>query len=488
MPAVPARSAPESRAAVLALLAAFALATFFFFPGHTWLASDTQIYAPLLEHLRDPALLARDLIVTRPHLGWTAYDEIAIVLQRLTSLSFEQILALEQLVFRFLALCGVYLIARGCGFRPWHGILCAAVYSLGVTIPGPAIFTVEADPVPRGFALGMVLLALGFLFCNRWTASAIAGALALLLHAPLALPFWLLFAGSMWKRRNPRPLIALASAVAILLVFWWLQPGGVESPALFHRIDPAWEAILRFRAAYVFVSLWPRRLLLQYALLFLAAVIAVRRARAPFALLFLPAIGILSPALSWLLLEGAKWSLMPQFQPARYVLFVSLFAQLLAVFAAIAGGRKRRYVESAVWMALALALTVHPDLFSTRWKPPLAAANVQSPHLDELCRWAQSTPLDAMFQFPEAGRSLVPGVFRAQARRALYVDWKAGGQANFFAGLATEWSGRWRDAMNSPADPARLRALGIDYVVVTRPLPGIEPVFRNRAFLAYRLR
>ena len=39
------------------LCLAFALLTFFQFPGHTWLQQDTQIYAPILEHLRDPAVL-----------------------------------------------------------------------------------------------------------------------------------------------------------------------------------------------------------------------------------------------------------------------------------------------------------------------------------------------------------------------------------------------------------------------------------------------
>ena len=39
-----------------------ALLTFFQFPGHTWLQQDTQIYAPILEHLRDPSVLDRDLV------------------------------------------------------------------------------------------------------------------------------------------------------------------------------------------------------------------------------------------------------------------------------------------------------------------------------------------------------------------------------------------------------------------------------------------
>jgi hypothetical protein len=33
---------------VAAAVAALALATFFWFPGHTWLHQDTQIYIPIL--------------------------------------------------------------------------------------------------------------------------------------------------------------------------------------------------------------------------------------------------------------------------------------------------------------------------------------------------------------------------------------------------------------------------------------------------------
>ena len=74
----------------------------------------------------------------------------------------------------------------------------------------------------------------------------------------------------------------------------------------------------------------------------------------------------------------------------------------------------------------------------------------------ELCRhcippnWTTSrnglvrnTPKDAVFQFGDAERRLEPGVFRARAKRALYVDWKAGGQVNFLQPFAMLWAERW---------------------------------------------
>ena len=45
--------------ATAAVCVALALLTFFQFPGHTWLQQDSQIYVPILEHLRDPTRSAQ---------------------------------------------------------------------------------------------------------------------------------------------------------------------------------------------------------------------------------------------------------------------------------------------------------------------------------------------------------------------------------------------------------------------------------------------
>jgi len=45
---------------------ALALVTFFQFPGHTYLQQDSQIYVPILEHLRDPAVLRNEILAEHP--------------------------------------------------------------------------------------------------------------------------------------------------------------------------------------------------------------------------------------------------------------------------------------------------------------------------------------------------------------------------------------------------------------------------------------
>ena len=49
-----------------------------------------------------------------------------------------------------------------------------------------------------------------------------------------------------------------------------------------------------------------------------------------------------------------------------------------------------------------------------------------------------------MFLFPDAGHSLYPGLFRSEALRAVYVDWKSGGQVNYLKDFAGEWYTRWQ--------------------------------------------
>src|SRR5258708_5733992 len=68
--------------AVGAAICALTLLSYFQFPGHTYLQADTQIYIPILEHLWDPGVLAKDLLVQKPHVSFTLYDEVTLGLRR----------------------------------------------------------------------------------------------------------------------------------------------------------------------------------------------------------------------------------------------------------------------------------------------------------------------------------------------------------------------------------------------------------------------
>jgi hypothetical protein len=234
---------------------------------------------------------------------------------------------------------------------------------------------------------------------------------------------------------------------------------------------------------------------------------------------------------SWLLLDRAGWAFLSELQPMRNLLWTALAAQLLAAIAGIRAALRGRLAEAFGWLAAAFAFPVQ-DVFTrpwpwphvlvvaglaglmaglvwlaTRpafgWAPALVAAaaffvipgwggvmnypRLHTPELAQLTAWARTaTPRDAVFALPDAGKNTYPGIFRAEALRAVYVDWKGGGQVNFLPRFAAEWWFRWQRTMALPVDLAEYNAVGIGYVVLHTPdrLPE-PPVFENAGYSVY---
>ena len=168
---------------------ALALLTFFQFPGHTWLQQDSQIYAPVLEHLRDPSVLRNEMLVQQPLVAYTLYDEAALALRGLTGLGFREVLAFEQVLARALGIWGLYLMAEALGLSMGPALLVAAICSLGATIAGPAVLSIEYEPTPRAFAVPLLICAVGLAAHRRYLGAGIAAAGAFLYHPPTTLPF-----------------------------------------------------------------------------------------------------------------------------------------------------------------------------------------------------------------------------------------------------------------------------------------------------------
>jgi hypothetical protein len=525
------------------------LLNFFQFPGHTWLQSDTQIYMPILERLWDPSAMQKDLIAEHPHVAFTLYDETAIALRKITGLDFRRVLQSEQFVFRALGIWGVYLIATALGLADLPALIVAAVFSLGATIMGPAVLVFEYEPVPRGFAVPLIFLALGLIARERYLGAGVAASVAFLFHPPTVAPFWAVY--FMLALRPSKPLLmrhrltalwALATAVIVLFIAARYQASSGETQAFFTRLGTHLEELQRMRASYNWISLWWKQWLGHYLILYAATVIACWRLRrdVPQALRFfligLPLLGVLSLPASYVLLEKMHWALIPEFQPVRALLFVTAFAMILGAVAAAKAVAAKRYAEALIWLVLAflppanrevawptwnrvgvvlvVALLTAAAIWAIqsgrRWLKPAAMAAMLAPFfliptwgrmqtypmehfpdLAQLSQWARSaTPKDAVFLFPDAAQALYPGIFRAEAVRAVYVDWKAGGQVNFFKDLGEEWWSRWQKTMAAPFDPkdfARYRGLGIDYIVVQpkNRLEGIKPDFENGRFVVY---
>jgi hypothetical protein len=187
---------------VAASIAVLTLVGYFQFPGHTFLHSDTQIYMPMLERYWDPTVLTGDLLAQRPHVSFTIYDEMALALRKVTGLGFREVLTIQQIVFRALGIFGVFLIATSLKLSTRMALLVAAIFSLGARIGGPIVLTIEYEPVPRAFAVPLVLLAIGLVAHGRDLAAGLAASIAFLYQAPAVCTFWAVyFCLSLWPTR-----------------------------------------------------------------------------------------------------------------------------------------------------------------------------------------------------------------------------------------------------------------------------------------------
>lgn len=501
-------------------LAAFALLGYFVFPGYTYLQSDTQIYLPMLERATDPAALSNDIIATHPHLRYTMFDEVAVGLKRATGADFEPILGVLQFVGRLLGLYGVFLLGTAAGLEVSAALFLAGLFGLGTVIIGPAVLTVEYEPIPRGMALPLLLLAIGWSGHHRWLAAGIALGVAFLIHPPTVWPVWLVVAGYAIWRRHFALFWGLGGAVTALFIASRFQVGETEAQAFWATIPPDLEALQRMRASYVWVGQWKAEWWLQHTILLAIALGAWWRIRAALnpalrmILLALPLVGAASVLVSYILLDVAKWIVIPQVQPARALLWVSAAAILNGTIAAVharhwgerfgwllapfwlpgnglwwlaapaAAGLRTRWA----WAMIPVALCAYPYLGGVRNYPDL-----HTPELAELSTWArQNTRLEAVFHFPDAGLALYPGIFRARALRAVWVDRKGGGQVNFAYGLAQEWWRRYDATIGRAYEPQPLptyRALGADYVVLQKQhaRPHDQPLFENQGYAVYAL-
>lgn len=541
----------------MALFLAFislALATalgYFYFPGHHYLQQDTQIWLPVLAHAQDPRLFRHELIVTGAHIRLTIFDDVTLALVRWFGMSIETALAGQQILFRFLALVGVWLLARGTGLSQMASVLAATICNLGAVVIGPAVLGVEYEPVPRGFAFGLTLLALGMVAHQQYWVAGVALGLAFAYHAPAVWPVLVVAAFVFWRaKKSARQAMRPAGAGFLVLVLvlgmtaLWAEAGPMNP--LFARLSTGHAELQRMRASYNWITLWgdPTGWLRQYVLLALIGGLACWRlgkalpaAVRPY-LAALPAIGLLSVPLSYLLLEQARLALMPQIQVMRSLIFTLMVAVILMVLAGLRAASQGRWWEAPLWLtpafltpmapvwtgktaavyllaaalALATAMVMTLEKRHPRWAlagaavvlgacffAPGGVAKVRNyaplgdGDLTSLVTWAKAnTTRDDVFLFRDAGTRGEPGLFRGRALRAVYVDWKGGGQVNYYEFYANEWWRRWQRFMKPAFHPAELPQLeeaGVRYLVFRKAPVGLgrEPVFINPGYRVYRL-
>ncbi len=352
---------------ILAGIAALTWLQFEFVPGHTYLQSDTQVYVPILEKLDSPGLLSRDLVATHPNVTYTIYDEVTLFLHEVLRLDLETALVAQQIVFRAAGLLGVLFLAQSTGIGDLFSLLIAGVVNLGAFLSGPDISMISREPTPTGFAFGLVLLAIGLFAKQKALLAGLAGGLAFVYDPRVAVPLWLAVLAMLLFDRSVRPLIRpsltiFAIFVLLLANLAQLQPGAPDSHGLLERIATPIARIEQFRTSYVWVSTWAARQLWKYLVLGLVGFFAARRIwpvlnrQTRWFTVVLPLIGILSVPASYILLERARWYLIPQIQPMQTLVFVVFFAWVTCALAGLRAAEKRSWAWALPFLGFAVLI------------------------------------------------------------------------------------------------------------------------------------
>ena len=517
---------------------------YFAFPGHTYLQADTQIYVPMTEHVDNPILFTEDLLASRPYLSLTAYDEITIALRNYFGLDFEHGLKSQQVLFRGCEAAGLLLIASGLGLALPEAFLVAGLAILNQSSLGIEITALE--PIPRAFAMGLLLLAVGLAVNGSFLLAGLIAALGFLIHPSTTTPFWIVAAMVVW-RKAARPLLLapLLPAAGAMLLLIHFQAGVTEPLDFFRQLDPFQEGLQRYYMRPVFVSEWTAKEIADCLCECAVACVGFWRLRKRIQtpvrewLLGLAAVGVLSIPFSWIMLDQLHWAMVGPWSPIRATVFIAMLASLFSGACGILASRNGIWWEAAVWFAIALALPlkgflatwfVDPRLIvlalglmgvcvvggwlagRTRGCSLIAAGvlmflalpasslvpypkPVDTPELRELAEWAQAkTNETAVFLFADNGFDGGSGPFRARALRSVYVDYEGRALVNFYAEFSAEWSSRWQDVHRGrwqvgPQDFQQLREWHIDFVVLQKEhaIPTKQPEFSNTEYVVYRV-
>ena len=239
--------------------------------------------------------------------------------------------------------------------------------------------------------------------------------------------------------------------------------------------------------------------------------------------------GVASIPLSYLLLEKLKWNLMPQVQPMRALLYTTALAVILCSLAGLRAAKKGLWWEAPVWLVLPCLIPLSPDISQGPYRIPMALAGgvaalalvarrwpmwapvsavlvgiglvalpptwakvhnyrtLETTELEQLITWAQGhTRPQALFVFRDYGRQDPnhPGIFRGRALRPLFVDFKGGGQVNYYEKWSFEWWRRWQ-LVEKPfaADEwEQWRREKVDYLIFKKVPAGLEPLFANARY------
>jgi hypothetical protein len=328
------------------------------------------------------------------------------------------------------------------------------------------------------------------------------GGLALLYDPAISSPFWIAIVIAFIADKRMRTLVK--PMLPILLVFILmlanlaqLQQGTPDSQAFFSRFSGEVGSLEKLRTPEIWPASWPRSAAYFYPAVFVIGAWAATRIwpvlnrQLRWMAVLVPSMALMAVPLSQVVLERYRWSAILRLQPSQGLVYLFVFAWFVCAVAAAQAMKQRAAPEALIWCALCLsAMALNLGRFQRQRTDPA---------LQELAAWAENnTGGSSMFLFPDAGRETYPGLFRAESRRSVWVDWEGGRLMNYYTELTGGWWTRWRTTVQTPLSGDHLEQmlkLPIDYYVFKRggtvgatTVDGklsAKPAFSNSEFTVY---
>jgi hypothetical protein len=484
----------------LLLLLGLLVVTWFEFqvyPGHSYLQGETQLLVPMLERLDTTGFLSRDLVASNPAFAYTIYDEISQFLHAAAGLPFENALLAQQVVFRFAAIAGIFLLARAMHVAPLPSLLLSGSINAITHLAAPETFVTSPEATPVSFALSLVFLAAGLLALRKSLLASLAAGFALLYDPVTAAACWLMLIAAWLFDPSLRRLLRPAWAVLIVFSLLWanlvqLQAGLGAGEELTARMSAATVQLTRIRTPWVWVSDWGARGLLSYAFLTVAGLWALALIWkhtdhiTRWVALGLLASGFVS-VLAALAMLGEPLQFSAAMSPARNLSLTVTVSVLLC------GAAAWHYPKTKIpWITLLIAAILNSQVLDLlHGRLDVVRHHSESASVRQLADWAgQNTWGSSLFQFPDAGKENYPSVFRALSKRGLWADWQSGVIIDYSAQAGQEWWVRWQATMSKPYSPKELQEmlpLPIDYYVLkqSNSLANAKPVYSNSDYIVY---
>lgn len=459
--------------------------------GYHPAAEDAEIYLPGIEKVLQPELFGFNAQFFQSHAHLTLFPDLIATSVKISHVPLEVGAFVWQLLSMFLLLLGCWELSGRCFSdrrARWAGVaLVAALFTLPVA--GTALYIMDQYINPRNLAAFAGIFIIVAVLDRRYLWAGLFLLFGAAMH-PLMPAFTMSYAALLvWMRRREIGIAGLAGALPLASMFSGASPAYHEVAA-----SHSYHYFLRWQwyeiagaVAPLAILWWFRRIARSRQM---RNVDLLCRAALVYEAICIVAAVLLS--------SSPRFETLARVQPMRSLHLVYVLMLLLA------GGFVGEFVlKNHAWRWLTLFLPLSLGMFCAQCQLFAASAHIEWPGAIPRNPWVQAflwirntTPVDAVFAL-DPDYMNIPGEdangFRAIAERSMLADAvKDSGAVSMFPPLAGEWLRQvdaqrgWRNFQ--PADYHRLQTeFGVNWVVVQKPVSGLDCPYQNTAVSVCRL-